>query len=484
MVFFCCKHTGSRTQSGDRISDNRHLVGVFSSNNMAIAMSANLKKAVADKIGCIMVNIPLELQMGMPSTCTWDEFPIKPIASSGTTHFTMALSRQDPVVNLRPDALPDLLLKFQAGNIIGAGPVMGMSADVPINDYQVAVLKKSETEHTIYKMVSFQGRTHRSRVEAAIGPEVYVVDMNFIPALNRLHPILQRMFEALGGDQLRSRQVRINPSARAVKKVKPDAEREAGFEFIREHGPRSNNQNQFIEWTEKYTSAPESPIHGWDKALVRQSLSNYAAGAATAPDTDSNSYPLTLVDFKPWILQEVAVPCLGSCAEKGIFLQGLSGVGKTPLATCMGIAISGHFLNEAEREGVLPTIRSAQHIDNFRAEAGTKYKPVIYDDGNFSSNSAADVKSFIDASTAVIIWARWGGVKLAANQARIMCANPINKDADREDLPFFTHGLTRQLCQHHRRGLGSNNAARGSDGHPEEVHLRCLRSSSGIHQAG
>ena len=188
--------------------------------------------------------------------------------------------------------------------------------------------------------------------------------------------------------------------------------------------------------------APESPIHGWDKALVRQSLSNYAAGAATAPDTDSNSYPLTLVDFKPWILQEVAVPCLRSCAEKGIFLQGLSGVGKTPLATCMGIAISGHFLNEAEREEVLPVMRSAQHIDNFRAEAGTKYRPVIYDDSNLESNSAADVKSFIDASTAVIIWERLGGVKLAANQARIMCADPINKDAGREDLPFFTREVS------------------------------------------
>ena len=89
---------------------------------------------------------------------------------------------------------------------------------MPVNDYQVAVLKKSETEHTIYKMVSFL--------------EVYVVDMNFILALNRLHRILQKMFGGLGGDQLRSRQVRINPSARAVKKVKPDAEREAGFEFI------------------------------------------------------------------------------------------------------------------------------------------------------------------------------------------------------------------------------------------------------------
>ena len=212
---------------------------------MAMAMSRSLQKAVADSVGSMIIDIPLELQMGVPSTCTWEELPIKPIASTGTTHFTVALSRQDPVVNLGPDVFPNFPTKLQNGDI-SAGPVMGISANVPFNDFQVAVLKKSETEHTIYKMVSFQGRAHRYRVEAAIGPKVYVVDMNFIPTSNRLHPILQTMFEGFGGDQLRSKQVRVNQNGRVVEKVKPDAERETGFEFIREHGPKPNNQDQFI----------------------------------------------------------------------------------------------------------------------------------------------------------------------------------------------------------------------------------------------
>ena len=81
---------------------------------------------------------------------------------------------------------------------------------------------------------------------------------------------------------------------------------------------------------------------------------------------------------------------------------------------------------------------SAQRIDDFRAEAGTKHKPVVHDDdGNLAPNSAADVKSFIDASTAVLSWVRWGAVKLAASQARVMSAKPYQQGSGQGGSIFF-----------------------------------------------
>ena len=59
--------------------------------------------------------------------------------------------------------------------------------------------------------------------------------------------------------------------------------------------------------------------------------------------------------------------------------------------------------------------------------------------------SSADIKGFIDTSTAVTLWAHWGACVFAANQLRIICNNPINRDADRDDLDFFTTEVSHQV---------------------------------------
>ena len=86
--------------------------------------------------------------------------------------------------------------------------------------------------------------------------------------------------------------------------------------------------------------------------------------------------------------------------------------------------------------------------DNFRTEGGHIYKPAIFDDGNLGAVSSADIKGYIDTS---MQWARWGGCLFAANQLRIICDNPINWDADREDLEFFAtnvpHTAFRKLTR-------------------------------------
>ena len=119
-------------------------------------MSHSLKRAVTDNIRNTIIDNPLEPTMVAPSTCTWEVFPIKPIAS--TTHFMVALSRQDPVgLRLYPTSSPNVKTETLSARVLS-----WESLPTCINDFQVAVPKKPETEHAIYRMVSFQSQTPQS----------------------------------------------------------------------------------------------------------------------------------------------------------------------------------------------------------------------------------------------------------------------------------------------------------------------------------
>ena len=153
---------------------------------------------------------------------------------------------------------------------------------------------------------------------------------------------MQSLFTELGGRQITTKKVVVKPGARTGRKVKTNEEQDQGFAFVRDFSPRSNNRNQVVEWTERHTSADDSPIFGLDWQMVEKILRNYAAGAAVAPEI--STYPLTLADFKPWVLRDLVYPCLRTCTEKDIIMHGLSGIGKTPLANAIGLAVSGHHL--------------------------------------------------------------------------------------------------------------------------------------------
>ena len=110
-------------------------------------MSAALKQAIDESVGVKIVNVRMELRMACPTTVSFDEFPVKLIGTTATIAFTMALSRARPVVGVDPlEKMPELIMKLQDGKVIEAGPCLGMSADVPIDDFQIAVIPLSDTE--------------------------------------------------------------------------------------------------------------------------------------------------------------------------------------------------------------------------------------------------------------------------------------------------------------------------------------------------
>ena len=53
------------------------------------------------------------------------------------------------------------------------------------------------------------------------------------------------------------------------------AARTAGYAFIRDHGPRSNSQNQFVEWTDEQIHLETSPIFGWTPGDVKDQAAKW-----------------------------------------------------------------------------------------------------------------------------------------------------------------------------------------------------------------
>ena len=171
-----------------------------------------------------------------------------------------------------------------------------------------------------------------------------------------------------------------------------------------------------------------SPIEGWNRDLVMTSLRNHASGGLTTASL--TGYPITLRDMKRWVLDEIVSPFLSCATEYGLILQGQTGIGKTPLARALAMAISQYHIDEDAKD-LEPSIRSCSCLDMLRTEPGAKYKPVVYDDGPLDANRPADLKAFLDVQEEeVLLWARWSSVKLVKAQHRCIVTNPLGEKPD------------------------------------------------------
>ena len=87
------------------------------------------------------------------------------------------------------------------------------------------------------------------------------------------------MMDRMGGKQIRN--WILQP--KFEKKVPMDqSASDAGYRFIRENGPESNNRNQFMEWTDTQIHTAGSPIENWQEAKVVTALNNYMRGRQSA----------------------------------------------------------------------------------------------------------------------------------------------------------------------------------------------------------
>ncbi|CAK0892132.1 unnamed protein product, partial [Prorocentrum cordatum] len=253
---------------------------------------------------------------------------------------------------------------------------------------QVFVVKKADGKHDILKMRRGTGLIWRYGNQFRVG---------------RL--AVQYMLKKVEGYQLRYHTVVAKPGKGASRKTAEWELKAAGYKFIREKGPRTNNANQFVEF----------------------------AGRANAKGL--TIWILTLRDFEPWFLNNVIKPLLASTLRAfGLAWIGKTRVGKSAGSKTLAFMMSRVEIEALEQSGdaeageLVPTIVAAKHFHFFKAEPVTRVRPAIFDDGELSEQSASILKAFLNPSEEdATIWARWGSSEFDTVASRQVCNNAYDK---------------------------------------------------------
>ena len=200
------------------------------------------------------------------------------------------------------------------------------------------------------------------------------------------------MLDMMGGMQVRHWVIQPKFSKKQTLDTQARTE---GYRFIREKGPRSNNRNQFMEWTDEHIHTAGSPIEGWQEGKVVTALQNYMRGRQNAKTLEY--WPFTLKSLKAWFFNGVLVHMLGSIRQHAITWLGKTRTGKS-LASKTILFVQSKFeiqQNQLEEE-LIPSIVTAKHLDFFKAEPLTKFKPGAFDDGQMQKNDASFLKAFLN----------------------------------------------------------------------------------------
>ena len=407
-------------------------------------MSSPLGRAV-DAAGRFRVTpVDPRVEMDVPGTNAFSDLPIKPLSATKSTHLTVVIQYIEGCKYPMPK-LQAVAEHYKNGDYIKVGPQRGLHAKLEdIQSFQLLCLPR-EHHYDVVKMIRFKPRTSVKAILSALRSDTFMVDVAVVSGRNKVPVVLQHLFTGLGGNQ----ELDCTLTATSIKKSnKPSASQQTlqdGFLFIKDNGPRSNNQNQMTEWCEmQIVEGSGSVIEGWSRDLVMSSLKNYASGSMAS--TSLMEYPVTLRDVRRWVLDEVVVPFLKVAPEHGLILQGQTGIGKTPLARGLAMSISQHYITEEGLEAE-PSIRSCAVLDMLRTEGGQKHKPIVYDDGPLDTNKASDVKGLMDVQEEeVLLWARWGSIKLVKAQHRCIITNPLGDKPDAGALErTISHEAFQQL---------------------------------------
>ena len=279
--------------------------------------------------------------------------------------------------------------------------------------------------YTVIKHAHFKNRANIGLLLPCLHGEGFGVDSAKISSMRHTPPIMQYMIMHLGGMCVVKRTLE---EPNGEKKLMSHEQIDAGYDYIQDSAPLSTSNNQHLRWIAKQKNTPTSPIFSWSESKIEKAIDNHRQGKSLA--TIISDYPLSLYDIKTWILTQAIAPCLSSCMQKSIFLAGVSGIGKTPVANSIAMCVSKFFI-EDRGEQLEPSFRSAANMDFFRGDVGSVYVPAILDDGDTRSTRMASLKAFLDVSCEdAKAYVRWTSVFFAKHQLRIACSNSYDNAQD------------------------------------------------------
>ncbi|CAE7833016.1 unnamed protein product [Symbiodinium microadriaticum] len=116
----------------------------------------------------------------------------------------------------------------------------------------------------------------------------------------------QWMLEQMGGLQFRQFSLtgeRKRSASSAALRSCSEADQDAGWDYIIEHGERDRGQLKQLRWIHKHINQDGSPIRGWPEKLVQKALDSLANDGCLAKLT--TRYDLTIQDFHPTFLENI-----------------------------------------------------------------------------------------------------------------------------------------------------------------------------------
>ncbi|CAE7554952.1 unnamed protein product, partial [Symbiodinium pilosum] len=208
------------------------------------------------------------------------------------------------------------------------------------------------------------------------------------------------------------------------KKITLDQQaRDEGYKFTRDFGPKSSNRNQFMEWTDEHINTPGSKIEGWPEGKVKEALHNYMRGRQNAKTLEY--WPFTLRSFTPWFFDLVFTKMLPTMRQHSITWIRRTRTGKSLGSKTILLAQSKYEIDLAERVDFVPSIVTAKHLDFFKAEPLTRFKPGVFNDGMLQRMDA----SFLKEEDATV-WARYSSAHFEQGAGRHACNKSYDRDAD------------------------------------------------------
>lgn len=115
------------------------------------------------------------------------------------------------------------------------------------------------------------------------------------------------------------------------------AAREQGYKFIRDHGPRSNNSNQFMEWTDERVHLPGGKLEGWQEGKVKEAFNTCFRGRQKAKTIVLAVYLEKLCGMGCWMTfwSKSYRPCDST----------ITWIGRTRAGKSLGSKIVNHLLH-------------------------------------------------------------------------------------------------------------------------------------------
>ena len=100
--------------------------------------------------------------------------------------------------------------------------------------------------------------------------------------------------------------------------------------------------------------------------------------------------------------RKVIAKMLPTMRQHGVTWIGRTRTGKSLGSKTVLFVQSKYAIDMADRSDLVPSIVTAKHLDFFKAEPLTKFKPGVFDDGMLQRMDASFLKAFLNPSVSLL----------------------------------------------------------------------------------